>query len=219
MRHHVAQVLVVGVVEHPAALLPQVVVQLALGLLHALKRAEALQVRLAHAGDQAAGGLGDLHQSGDLAGRAGAHLHDGHLGLLVDAEEGERHADVVVEVGLGGHQVVFPAEDGGNEFLGGRLAVGTRDADHRNVELAAVVGRQLLQHGERVLDHDAFASLVRGAFQQEAVHDGIFGAGLQGCLREIVTVELLAFQGEEHHALFNLAAVRRNARTFLVQCV
>ena len=174
---------------------------------------------LAHAGDQAAGGLDDARQLGDFAGGAGAHFHDGQVGAFVDAEEGEGDADVVVEVRLGGYHVVLLGQDGGDELLGGGLAVGAGDADHRDVELAAVVGGQLLQHFQGILNDDALPSAPGRPFEQEAVDDGIAGTRLQGVQGEIVPVERFSFQGKKHRAVLDFPAVGRNARTPLVESV
>ena len=53
---------------------------------------------------------------------------------------------MIVEIVLGGHQVVFAGQDGGDQFLGRGLAVCAGDADDRDVDLLAVVGREFLQH-------------------------------------------------------------------------
>ena len=218
-RNHLAKIRIVGIVEDHTALLAEVVVQFSFCLLDALKRAEALQVGLAHGRDQAAGGLGNLRERRNLAGCAGAHFHDGHLRMLVEAEQRERHADVVVEVGLSGYQVVRLGQYGRHQLLGRRLAVGAGDAHDGNVELPAVVSGQLLQHGQGILHHDALASFVGRSLQEEAVDDGVFGAGLQGVLGKVIAVELFTFQREKHHAFLDLPTVCRDSRTLLVEFV
>jgi len=126
---------------------------------------------------------------------------------------------MVVEIGLGGHDMEFLGQDSRHQFLGGRLAVGAGDTHDRNVELHAVVSGQLLQHGQRILHHDAFAALVVRAFQQEAVDDGILGAGFQGVFRKVVAIEFLSLEREKHHTFLDLTAVRRDPRTLFIEFV
>ena len=142
--------LIVAVDEDGQVAADQEVVQLALGLADAFEGAKALQMGTSYVGDEAAGGLGGLHKRLDVARVGGPHLHDGNVVLLVQPEQGLGHADVVIEISLGGHHVVLGAEHGGNEFLGGRLAVGASDADNGNVELAAVLTGQVLEGLEGV---------------------------------------------------------------------
>ena len=120
------------------------IIEFALGLTDTLKRAEALQVGTPHVGDESAGGLGSLYQRLDVARVRGSHLHDGDVVLVAQAEQGLGHAHVVVEVALRRHHVVALGEDGTDEFLGGRLAVGARDADDGDVELPTVLPCQVL---------------------------------------------------------------------------
>ncbi len=58
--------------------------------------------------------------------------------VAFQAQEGERHADVVVEAGFAPEGGLFLAQDGGDQFLGGGFAVGAADGDNGQVEVAAV---------------------------------------------------------------------------------
>lgn len=78
------------------------VVKFALGADNSLERTESLQMGLAHIGNQGVIGSGNRHQLGNIAGVAGAHLHDGYLVGIVKSQKGERHPDGVVEIALGG---------------------------------------------------------------------------------------------------------------------
>ena len=146
--------LIVAVDEDGQVAADQEVVQLALGLADALEGAKALQMGTSYVGDEAAGGLGGLHKRLDVARVGGPHLHDGNVVVVIQTEECLRHADVVIEISLGGHHVVLGAEHGGNEFLGGRLTVGACDADNGNIVLAAVLACQVLKGLERVINLD-----------------------------------------------------------------
>ena len=75
--------------------------QFALGARDALEAAEALEVlgsSVRHDAD-ARGGQG--HQLGDVAGAVRAQLDDRMLMRRVHAQQGQRHADVVIEVATG----------------------------------------------------------------------------------------------------------------------
>ena len=102
---------------------------------------------------------------------------------------------MIVEVRFGGHHVVFLRQHGRDKFLGRGLAVGAGDAQDRDVELTPVEGGQFLEHLQRVFHHDAFAAPPGSPFQQEPVHDGIFGSGLEGVDGKIIAVERFALQG------------------------
>ena len=108
----------------------------------------------AYVGDQTAGGLCRLCECLDVARMAGAHLDDGDLVLLRQAEEGLGHAYVVVEVALGVEHIVFLREHSCYEFLGGRLAVGACDADDGDVELTAMLAGQVLERLQAVVDEN-----------------------------------------------------------------
>ena len=210
---------IVGIVEGQATGLAQIVVKFALGLLHPFEGAEAQNVRLAHVGDQAAGGLGDLHQRGDLARGGRAQLDHGRARPGVDAEEGERHADMVVQVAVGINGFVLAGHHGAHQFLRGGLAVGAGDADHGDIELAAVVGGQILQRFQHVFNQIAFALAGLDALQRGAVHHRDAGALFEGLHGEVVAVKGLAFEGEEHRTFRDGAAVGGDAAALLEEFV
>ena len=138
--------LIVGIDEDEAVLsATEEIVEFAFGFDDSLERAEALQMSSAYIGDQTTGGLCRLCERLDVARMAGAHLDDGDFVLLCQSEEGLGHAYVVVEVALSVEHIVFLREHSSYEFLGGRLAVGACDADNRNVELATMLTRQILE--------------------------------------------------------------------------
>ena len=55
----------------------------------------------------------------------GAHLDHRVAVFRVQAQQGQRHADIVVEVALGGQGRSTPSQDGGQHFLERGLAVAT----------------------------------------------------------------------------------------------
>ena len=153
---HFPQVGIVLVQEDErAAVRAEPVVELPFRGLDALEGAEAQQVRPADVGDQAVVRLADFHKLGDIVGVVGAHLDHGDLRVGGDGQQRKRHADVVVEIALRGRDAVFLRQHGGDEVLGGGLAVRARQAEHGQFavpHVRAVPDGQLLQGLERVRD-------------------------------------------------------------------
>ena len=98
--------------KHGLAMALDMPVKFYLGLDDALKAAEAFQMCFPDVGDEAIVGVGDLAEEIDFTRVAGTHFHDGHLGVRLDAQQGERHADVVVEVAHRVDDVVFLGQHG-----------------------------------------------------------------------------------------------------------
>ena len=216
----VHQVVVVGIDEDEAVLAgAEEVVEFALGLDDALERAEALQVRLPHIGDEAAGRFSRLGQRLDVARVAGAHLDDGYLVVAVQPEEGLGHTHVVVEVALGEEHVVFLLKHGCHEFLGCGLAVGARDADDGDVELPAMLAGQGLEGLQAIVNEDEAFLILCIMCALCIVHNGVGTALFEGGDCEFVTVESLAFKGEEDGALGAVAAVSRDAGMLLIESI
>ena len=214
---HGDEMLVGGVEEHQSAVGLEEVVELALGALHALERSEALQMGAADVGDEAAGGLNVFHELLDVARVGGAHLDDGNLVVGIEAEQCLGHTDVVVEVALGVHHVVFLSQDGRNEFLGSGLAVGAGDADDGDVELAAVLARELLEGQEAVIDEDE--TWVGGVGIFRFIDDGVAASLVERALGKLVAVERSTLEGNENTAARTVAAVGGHLRMLQVKLI
>ena len=102
-------------------------VEFCLGLDDTFEATEAFQMRFPDVGDEAVVGVGDLAEEVDFTWMGGAHFHDGDLGFGLDAQQGERHTDVVVEVAHRVDDVVFLGQHCRDELFGGCLAVGAGD--------------------------------------------------------------------------------------------
>lgn len=185
---------IVGIDECDAILVgAQEVIEFALGVEHALQRTETLKMGAADIGDQSAGRLDQIDQRADVAGMACSHLDDGNIMFGSETEERLWHADVVVEIAFGEEDIVTAGQNGGDEFLGGRLAIGAGDADDGNGEPAAMVAGQLLERLQTVVDEDAARiGGIRGV-----VHHGPGTTLLQRGCGKTVAVERRAFEGEE----------------------
>ena len=81
--------------------LADVFVKFSLSLDHSLKRTEALDVRFAHIGDDAAVGLYDVAEHCNLAHVVGSGFNNGKFVFVSESKQGERHPYVVVEIALG----------------------------------------------------------------------------------------------------------------------
>ena len=159
-----------------------------------------------HVGYQSAGGLSRLDERLYVARMARSHLHDGNLVRAVEAEQRLGHAHVVVEVALGGHDVVALCEHSRHEFLGCGLAVGARDAYHGYAELPAVLACQQLEGLQAVVNaYHPVGKLL--AHVDIFVDDGIAATLEQGILGKEVAVERCALEGQEDASGRELTAV------------
>ena len=102
--------------------------------------------------DESTGGLCRLYQRLDITGMRRTHLHHGDIGLFIQPEQRLGNSYVVVEIALRGHDVITLGENGTYQLLRGGLAVGTGNAYHRYLELAAVFARQVLEGLQAVID-------------------------------------------------------------------
>lgn len=187
------QQVVVGIDKDGATTSSEEAVELGLGMDNSFKRAEALEVGLADIGDKAKVGLSDSTQGIDLARMAGSHFDDSHLGIGRDSEDGERDAEMIVEITSGGMGAILAREDGKGKFLGGSFAVGAGDADKWNRQLLSVVTREVLQSRQDIGDEDT-------AVVEEKVgvaDDAKSGTVLQSLFDKRMTVDPLALESKE----------------------
>ena len=111
-------------------------------------------MRLSDVGDEAAGGLGSLGKRADVARMACAHLNDGDVVFVGQSEQRFRYAHVVVEIALGGQNIVFLGKHGTNQFFRRGFSVGARDADDGNLELAPMLACEVFEGLQRVGDEE-----------------------------------------------------------------
>ena len=143
------------------------------------------------------GKLRHLPEAGD------PHLDYGDLMLRLDARDGHRHADLVVEIPLGLEHAVARAEHGGDHLLCGGLADAAGDAHHGQRERRAVGRGDPLncllhivhqQHGPGLTLRDALGQAAGRTF-------------VKGRRDVIVAVHLLTPVGDEEVAGLHPAAV------------
>ena len=147
----------------------------------------------------------------------GTRLDNGDIMLSrTYAEQGERHAAMVIEVAFCVEDAFAPGKDGSNELLRGRLSIGTRDLQHRTAPHAAMVRGQLLQGRQDIVHKDKPA--VQGCHFR-IVDDRSGTSLLQSLHGKGVAVERCATKGEEDGTFGTLAAVRRHLRMLQVYTV
>ena len=189
---------IVGV-EHGDGLRRQFGDHLGLGALRRLDAAELAGVGEAHLENDADIRRRDRHQAGDLTDAARPHLDDEVPRRLVDPQHRDRRADLIVERALGSNRRALALENGAQKILGGRLAVGTRDADHpEGAELANSSDDQPGQCGqsdEPIRDDELGRGHLELAFDDDEA--GAVGDRLG---REQVPVGDFAGQREEDRA-------------------
>ena len=131
----------------------------------------------------------------------GPHLDDGDFRARGDGQQRERHADVVVEIALRGRDTVFLRQHGGDEVLGGGLAVGAGQAEHRQfsaTHVRPVPDGEIAQRGERIGYADEAVDQRAGVADLGVIVDDRPGStGLQRLEGVVVAVEILSPQGEE----------------------
>ena len=193
---------IVHIDEHLVSRAAKIVIQLSLGLLHALKTSETEQMSLADIGYETIVRQSYLHQLLDVARVARAHLHHSKLCLRVDAQQSQRHSDAVVQIALGRSHTIFHRQHLTDQFFCCSLSVGTGqsndcqrlaiDNGHRPVP-----ARQLLQSLQSVI-HLHKTRIIGSGNGSRLVDHGISRAELQRLQRILVAVEVLALQSEEH---------------------
>ncbi len=129
---------------------------------------------------------------------------------VAQREQGERQADVVVEVSPGVKNALLArvlAQDRGQHLFDGGLAVRPGHGDERGSEARAPVARQVAERAPRVADHQRRQRIFAAV---GAVDHGGGGFG-RDALQELMPVEALAAQRDEQIALADRAAVGGNA--------
>ena len=176
---------------------------------HAFDRPEKFRV---HRGDDrhhSDGRCGEDREGRDLAGLVRAELDDERSVLGAEAKQGERQAPLVVEASCGLQRVPPRAQDGRDELLRRRLAVGARDGDDRDRELRAVPAGETAERLRRVLHEDE--RHVRGRIvRRQLVDDEACGAAARGFREVRVAVEAVALDRKERLADRRRARVDRD---------
>lgn len=173
--------------HHTAWARAQEIVKLALGSYDAFERAEALEVRLAHIGDDAVVGFHNVDKGLYLTWVVGSHLHHCNIVLRTELQQCFGHANMVVEITLRIEYAELLGEHGGDEFLGGGFAIGSRHTNDAGAQAAAVIIGQKLQCAQNIIDQDDVP--VGGISELRLVNHSVCTALLQGSSGVCVAIE------------------------------
>ena len=206
---HLHQIGIALVEKEEGAMGPHEIIEFTFRPFYTLERSEALQVGTPYIGDHATGRLNIIHKLLYVARMGGSHLHNRYLMFRRDLKQRTRHAYIVVVVGLGVEHTVFFGQDRGNQFLGCGLTIRTRDADDRNVKLAAMLTGQFLIGGQRI-SHDDIACVASHGILRFINH-GIATALFQSLGGKTVAVEGCTLERDEETVLWAMAAIGRHA--------
>ena len=186
--------------------------ELGLGGGDRLHAAQQLEVDGPDVDDHADVGLGDPRQLGDLAAAAHRHLEHEHLGPGRRAEDGERQADLRVEVLGGGDDAPVRREHPGEQVLRGGLARRPGDPDDLRAQAPAPGGGEAAERAERVLGGEQRARLRAARRVGVARRDEHAPRpGGQRLRREAPAVDVAAVQADEQVAGAGLARVDDDA--------
>ena len=123
-------------------------------LRHSVDRSHVLLVLALGVVDQGHGGLGHVGQACNFTGVVHTQLHHRTAVMRAQAQQGLRHADVVVQISLRGQGIVTETcvQDAGNHLRHGCLAIAACDGYDGQLKLTAPTFGQLTQRDARV-DH------------------------------------------------------------------
>lgn len=171
----------------------------------------------ADAGDHAVARRGHGHERREFAGMVGADLEDGGLVMRLQPEQGQGHANVVVETRLAPERGMFLAQHGGDQLLRRGLAVGAAHDDGRQLEIRAVLGGQPAERLPGVFDgNDGATQRQDGQACRLDNHRGNFPPPDLG--QKIVAVKFFPGQGDEQIPGPRLARIRADAPHHRLRC-
>ena len=130
-----------------------------------------------------------FYQCLDVARMTGAHFYYCDLVLFCQAEECLWHAYVIVEVALCIEHIIFLRKNSSNQFFGGRLAIRSCNANHRDIELAAMLTGQVLKSLQTVVYQDKTVVLL--VFR--LIDNGVAATFFKGRSGKLITIKRFAF--------------------------
>ncbi len=181
--------------QHRQSAGAQVLKDLRLGRQNIPAAAEVLQVYVVDVGDNRHVRPDGLTQPPDLARRVHAGLHHSRLVLRQQGQQGQRRADVAVEVPWSLEGVVPLGQNAREQLLEGGLAHAAGDLHHRQVKLPPVPPRQVPQGPLGVLHQDV--GLAGQQRLRQAGAEAPRPAGLQGPADVVVAVKPLPGNGDK----------------------
>ena len=102
-------------------------------------------MRLSHIGNDTAIRLSNMNQRLDFTRMIGSHFNDSYLMFRLQAQQGQGHANMVIEISLCIEHSEFLFQYGCNQFLRSGFPVGTGYSHHASPQLTTMIIGQLLQ--------------------------------------------------------------------------
>ena len=121
---------------------------------HPFERAETGKVRRGYVGDERDVRTGKRRQPRNFAGVVRAHFNHGKAVSVAQAQQGERHADVVVQVADGGEGLSARLQQALQHFFGASFAVAAGNGEELCLATRAAVAGECLQGDQGVGDDD-----------------------------------------------------------------
>ena len=98
---HRYQVSIISIDKNFPVMGGHIVVERSLGLFNAVKGTESQEMGLADIGDYAVVRLAHLHEFFNVIRMAGTHFDHGYFSPGTNGEQGQRNADIIVQIALG----------------------------------------------------------------------------------------------------------------------
>ena len=154
--------------------------------------AHAFEMRTLGVGDDCHGWLRDASEVADFTRVVHAHFDDRSAMAAIEFEQGERQANVVVEITLCRQHSVAEGrfQDTGDHFLARRFAIAAGDGDQRQFKATAPVSGERAKRQTRVADDDEWQAAILDVGERIDVDHGSGGAALGGACQKVVTVEI-----------------------------
>ena len=128
------------------------------------------------------------------------HCRGVFLGQL---KQGQRHAQVIIQVAFGRQHRTTGTQDAGEHFFNGGLATGTGDGGNRLVVTGTIERTQLAQCNACILDHQLRQSRLR-YFALDQGRDRAFGSHF---IQIVMTIKTRAGQGDKQLTLADRTTV------------
>ena len=181
---------------------------------------------LSDIGDETIVGTRNLTQLCNVHRMVGTHLDNGHLVFRAYLQQGQRHANLVVEIALGCQDTITLAEHSIEQFLGSGLAIGACDADDWYLQVLAMEGSKILQGGQDIRHEEisvikAIANdIMTCRLYDSGIVDDCIGTALgQSVGSKLVSVETLTLEGKEDAAFRTDARIGRNDRMLIIYII
>ena len=108
---HRYQVSIISIDKNFPVMGGHIVVERSLGLFNAVKGTESKEMGLADIGDYAVVRLAHLHEFFNVIRMAGTHFDNGNFHIRSKGKNGQRNADIIVQIALGGLHIELCRKD------------------------------------------------------------------------------------------------------------